>query len=77
MTVLTADQAATEERALAMVRAHGLRAMDAWHLAVAVLTTSALTEPGERVAFASRGEQQAGVAERLGLVRWEAGPTGE
>jgi predicted nucleic acid-binding protein len=70
ITVLAAEQADAEERALSIVRAHGLRAMDAWHLATATLTTPALAEPGERVAFASRDEAQSRVAETLGLDRW-------
>lgn len=70
IAVLAADQADTEERALSIVRTYGLRAMDAWHLATALLTVPALAGTGERVAFASRGDAQAGVAESLGLERW-------
>lgn len=70
VTVLAADQTEVEARALSIVRAHGLRAMDAWHVATAVLTTPALAEPGERVAFASRDEAQSEVAVSLGLDRW-------
>lgn len=70
ITVLAGDQTDTEERALAIVRTHGLRAMDAWHLATATLTMPALADSGERLAFASRDEAQSRVAESLGLDRW-------
>lgn len=69
VTLLAAPQADIEEQALAIVRTHGLRAMDAWHLATAVLVTSALAAPGEPVGFASRDAAQATVAEQLGFVR--------
>ena len=45
------------------------RAMDSWHLAVASLTIPALAEPGEEIAFASRDEAQATIAELLGFTR--------
>lgn len=70
VTVLAADQTDTQERAVSIVRTYGLRAMDAWHLATAILTMPALAESGERVAFASRDEEQSSVAEALGLTRW-------
>lgn len=69
VTVLTAPQHEVEEHALALVRRHALRAMDAWHLATASLTVPALAEPGEPVAFASRDREQAAVAELLGFTR--------
>lgn len=69
VTVLAADQELIEERALKLVREHALRAMDAWHLAVAVLAVPPLAEPGETLAFASRDEAQAAVAVRLGFAR--------
>jgi len=68
VTVVTAPQDQVEAEALRIVRAHGLRAMDAWHLAVAKLTVPPLAEPGERMAFASRDDGQRAVAERLGLT---------
>ena len=67
ITVVAADQNEVEERALDLVREHALRAMDAWHLAVAVLTLPSLVEPGENVGFATRDEAQSGVAVSLGL----------
>ena len=54
--------------ALGMVREHALRAMDAWHLAVAALTVPPLAEAGEEVAFASRHEAQSTVAATLGFT---------
>lgn len=67
VTVVAADQEDVEERALSFVREHAVRAMDAWHLAVAMLTLPSLVEPGEDVGFATRDEAQADVAVRLGL----------
>jgi len=65
--VVAADQSEVEERALDLVREHALRAMDAWHLAVALLTLPSLVEPGEDVGFATRDEAQSSVAVSLGL----------
>ncbi|WP_298339051.1 type II toxin-antitoxin system VapC family toxin [Ferrimicrobium sp.] len=67
VTVVATDQKEIEERALRLVREHALRAMDAWHLAVAVLTLPSLAEPGEDIGFATRDEAQSGVAVTLGL----------
>ncbi len=53
--------------ALRIIRAHGLRAMDACHLAVATLTVPPLVETGEQMAFASRDSNQRAVAEELGF----------
>jgi hypothetical protein len=69
VTVLSAPQQQVEGKALALVREHALRAMDAWHLATATLTVPTLAEPGEPVAFASRDYEQAAVAELLGFNR--------
>jgi len=66
--VLGAPQDQVEQHALELVRRHALRAMDAWHLAVAALVIPALLEPGEPRAFASRDEAQRKVAEQLGFV---------
>ena len=69
VTVLAAPQERVEEMALHLVREHALRAMDAWHLAVASLTVPPLAEAGEQIAFASRDEAQATVAVTLGFTR--------
>jgi uncharacterized protein len=67
VSVVTAPQADVEERALGLVRAHGIRALDAWHLATATVVSPALAEPGEDVGFASRNEAQSEVAAALGF----------
>lgn len=66
VTVLTAPQEEIETGALDLVRRHGLRAMDAWHLALAGLVLPDLADPGEPLAFASRDAAQAEVASKLG-----------
>ena len=66
--VLGAPQDQVEQHALQLVRLHALRAMDAWHLAVAAIVVPPLLEPGELRAFASRDEAQRQVAEELGFV---------
>ena len=66
--VLGAAQEQVEQHALELVRRHALRAMDAWHLAVATLVVPPLLEPGEPQAFASRDEAQQKVAEGLGFI---------
>jgi predicted nucleic acid-binding protein len=66
--VLGAPQDQVEQHALQLVRQHALRAMDAWHLAVAAIVVPPLLEPGEPQAFASRDEAQRQVAEELGFV---------
>jgi predicted nucleic acid-binding protein len=66
--VLGAPQDQIEAHALELVRRHALRAMDAWHLAVAALVVPPLLEPGEPQVFASRDEAQQKVAEGLGFI---------
>ncbi len=68
VTVLAAARDVVEARAVELVREHGLRAMDAWHLATAVIVTPELADAGEPVGFASRDGQQAAVAEFLGFA---------
>ncbi len=68
VTVLGAPQDQVEQHALQLVRQHALRAMDAWHLAVAAIVVPPLLQPGEPQAFASRDEAQRQVAEGLGFV---------
>lgn len=67
VTVVAASQTDVEQEALRLVRRHAIRAMDAWHLAAAVLTLPRLAEAGEETGFASRDEEQASVATALGL----------
>ena len=67
VTVVGVPQDQVEAEALSIVRSHGLRAMDAWHLAVAKITIPSLVEVGEERAFASRDRDQRIVAEELGF----------
>jgi hypothetical protein len=66
--VLSAPQEQVEHDALNLVRRHAIRAMDAWHMAVAAITIPPLLEPGEERAFASRETPQRDVARNLGFV---------
>ena len=68
VAVVTADHSEVEARALTLVREHGLRAMNAWHLAVAALTLPDLAEAGEGIGFATRDAKHGEVAKALGLV---------
>ncbi|MGH9103772.1 MAG: type II toxin-antitoxin system VapC family toxin [Acidimicrobiales bacterium] len=68
VTVVAAAQAEVEAQALQLVRAHGIRAMDAWHLATALLAAPSLVEPDEEVGFATRDEAQSRVAAAMGLL---------
>jgi len=67
VTVVSAPQVEVEEQALSLVRQHAVRAMDAWHLATAILTLPALAEAGEEMGFVSRDVAQSSVAASLGL----------
>ena len=67
VTVAAAAEEDVEAQALQLVRAHAIRAMDAWHLATAKLVAPSLIEPGEEVGFATRGGAQSAVAVVLGL----------
>lgn len=69
ITPISVPQDRVEHEALRLVRSLGLRAMDAWHLAVAVLAVPSLAEPGETTAFATRDENQAMAADALGFSR--------
>jgi predicted nucleic acid-binding protein len=57
-----------EHIALALVREHGLRTLDALHLAVASIVLPKLADKGEPIGFASRDGDQATVAESLGFA---------
>lgn len=67
VSLLSAPQAEIEEGALELVRRHGVRSLDAWHLALARLTLRDLAGAGEPVAFATRDAAQATVARELGF----------
>jgi predicted nucleic acid-binding protein len=66
--VLAADDAEVEAKALALAREHGLRALDALHLALAAIAIPKLADKGEPIGFASRDGDQATVAESLGFA---------
>lgn len=68
VTVVQGAQEQIEARALELVVAHGLRAMDAWHLAVADLVMRGLGARGEELGFATRGVGRAAVAVELGFA---------
>ena len=69
ITLVEAPPGDVETAALSLVREHGLRPLDAWHLSTARLTVPSLAEGGEQVAFATRDEEQGAVAESLGFAR--------
>lgn len=66
--VLAADDAEVEAQALALAREHGLRALDALHVALASIAIPKLADKGEPIGFASRDGDQATVAESLGFA---------
>ncbi len=68
ISVLVADDAEVEVRALALAREHGLRALDALHVALASIVVPKLADKGEPIGFASRDGEQASVAEALGFA---------
>jgi uncharacterized protein len=67
VTLLTAPSTAVESEAMRLCRTHGLRSLDALHLAVALLAASPLTEPSDPLSFASRDDAQAAAALTEGL----------
>jgi uncharacterized protein len=67
VTLVRGEQPAVETEALELVHRFGLRAMDAWHLATALLTLPGLADRGEQLGFASRDKDQAAVAQELGF----------
>ena len=68
IAVVRAAQAAVEDIALNLVRAHPIRAADAWHLAAAQLSLPHLAEGDDVVAFATRDARQGRVAASLGFT---------
>ena len=65
--LVRAARNAVEHRALDIVRASGIRALDALHIAVAVLVLPELTTGADRGVFCARDERQAQAAEAQGL----------
>jgi predicted nucleic acid-binding protein len=69
VNVLEPADEQVEQRALELAREHGLRALDALHVALASLWVPPLADKGEPLGFASRDGDQADVARRLGFER--------
>ncbi len=65
---ITFPQDNIERLALRVMRTYAIRAMDAWHLACAVLVLPSLAEADESYGFATHDARQASVAQRLGLT---------
>lgn len=66
VTVLTANRDDVERSALRIVLDHGIRAMDAWHIAAAALTVPELATD-EDYGFATRDSAQAEAAAAYGF----------
>ncbi|MES2093629.1 MAG: type II toxin-antitoxin system VapC family toxin [Actinomycetota bacterium] len=66
VVTIDAHQAEVERKALELVRSSGIRSMDAWHLACAMLAFDELAEPGEIRVFATHDAEQLAVATHLG-----------
>ena len=69
IVVISAPADQVEAKALELARAHGLRALDAMHVALASIAIPSLARRGEPILFASRDGDQAAVAESLGFAR--------
>jgi uncharacterized protein len=67
--VLAPPDELIEQRALELAREHGLRALDALHVALASIWVPPLADKGEPLGFASRDGDQADVARQLGFER--------
>jgi predicted nucleic acid-binding protein len=68
IVVVSAPAERVEATALELARAHGVRALDALHLALAALALPPLARRGDKLAFVSRDDDQASVAESLGFA---------
>ncbi|MBK5223968.1 MAG: PIN domain-containing protein [Acidimicrobiia bacterium] len=66
--LLRADPEQLERATLDIVIEHGLRSLDALHLAGAQFAAVPLLEPGEQLGFASRGQEQASAAAAMGFA---------
>jgi len=66
--VIAASDEEVEAKALAVAREHGLRALDALHVALASIAVPQLADKGEPLGFASRDGDQAAVAAALGFA---------
>ncbi|HKG03256.1 MAG TPA: type II toxin-antitoxin system VapC family toxin [Conexibacter sp.] len=68
INVVDAPTEEVEAKALTLAREHGLRALDALHVALASIAIPKLADKGEPIGFASRDGGQATVAESLGFA---------
>jgi uncharacterized protein len=68
ITLVSADPADVERNALHVVRTHGIRALDAIHIATAQLVLPELAGPGDTGVFLSRDKEQSDAAQRVGLT---------
>ncbi len=68
ITLVAEPQEEVERIALDIVRTDGIRAMDAWHIAVASLALPELCGPGDEAVFVTRDGDQARAAERQHLA---------
>ena len=68
ITLVGADQAEVDDKALHAVRTHGIRALDAIHIATAQVVLPELIGPGDTAVFISRDKEQAAAARNLGLT---------
>jgi uncharacterized protein len=68
VTVITDSAELVEAKALELAREHGLRALDALHVALASIAIPKLADKGEPIGFASRDGDQTTVAESLGFA---------
>ncbi|MDP2293429.1 MAG: type II toxin-antitoxin system VapC family toxin [Actinomycetota bacterium] len=66
--IVSPDQAAVESSALDLVRRHAIRALDALHVAAAVIVLAELVGPGDVAVFVSRDNAQAAAARASGLA---------
>jgi predicted nucleic acid-binding protein len=67
VTLVGADQSEVDAGALAIVRSHGLRALDALHLSTARLVLPELAGPGDSMVFLTADDRQAAAATAIGL----------
>jgi uncharacterized protein len=68
VTVINDSAELVEAKALELAREHGLRALDALHVALASIAIPKLADKGEPIGFASRDGDQTTVAESLGFA---------
>ena len=68
ITLISVPQAEAESIALSVVRVTGIRALDAWHIAVAVIALPSLVGPGDEARFMTRDSDQAAAAIAFGLA---------